>query len=107
MAYFVRTALGRLVPVEDVQSAREDLVLLVLHRARTSPFNASNAPVSLTGLADATGLSPAIVESTCESLQGKGQVESVPNQPEKSYRITGEGFGFVETSVPLSGSADW
>jgi DNA-binding IclR family transcriptional regulator len=83
--------------------------MLILRAARVSPFNASNAPVPLTGVANATGLSPAIVESVLDTLLQEGFVEKLnsPKSNDASYRITGPGFEHVE-QVRANGSfEDW
>ena len=106
MAYFIRTTLGRSVPVEDIVSVQEDLILEALRDARVSPFNASNSPVSEVALANATGLSPLIVNAICGSLVNRRWVEKF-TEPETAYRITGDGVLRVESLRATSGSADW
>jgi hypothetical protein len=100
VAYYVTTALGREVPLEDWGAVNGDTILKVLHDYRVSPFNPQNLPLPVTALANATGLSPADAEALAESLTAQGLVEAAG---QGRFRITGSGVVFVRNAVPQVG----
>jgi hypothetical protein len=102
MAYAIRTALGRSVPVEDWGAIHGDTILKVLHDYRMSPFNPNNEPIDAEALCNATGLSPAEVQALCEKLAHEHYVE-IP--ADRTYRITGEGVIFVRSLLTPSAMA--
>ena len=98
---FVTTALGRMVPQDQVGTVLEDLVLKVLFDYRMSPFNASNSPMPLSALAKSTGIDPKLAAAYAESLSASGLVEKYPQKfmGSDAFRITGKGVVEVQ-NVP-------
>src|SRR5438105_1161845 len=98
MAIYVTTALGRSVPQHEWGTILDDLILKVLYDFRMSPFNKSNAPLTLTQLANAAGVSPNDASAHAESLAADGLVEVIRLGEEPAYKITGKGVTFVRNT---------
>ncbi len=95
MAYYVTTALGRMVPQGDVGTVRQDLVLKVLYDYSRSPFNPNNEAISPTRISRAAHLSEPDVQDVAESLVALRLVERVPPENREAYRISGQGAVMV------------
>jgi len=91
MGYYVTTALGRQVPVENEGTVLEDLVLKILYDYSRSPFNPNNEPISPARLSKASRLSEQDAMDVAESLVVDGLVE----KSGPGYRISGNGVVLV------------
>jgi predicted transcriptional regulator len=98
---FVTTALGRMVPQDQLKTVIEDLVLKALFDYCMNPFNASNSPMPLAALAKSAGIDGNLAAAYAEALSGKGLVEKHPAQIKSAdaFRITGKGVVEVQ-NVP-------
>lgn len=92
------TALGRLVPENEVQTVLEDSVLWVLFSYRMNPQNSANMPMKLGDLARAVSNGEAETLAAIDALREAvpPYVEEGPQyQASRTFRITGTGVRFV------------
>lgn len=96
--HYVTTALGRVVPPDQVRMAFQDLVLKVLFDYGTSPFNATNVPWKLSSLATSLRAEAKDVQAVADSLVEAQPplLERLVLEGEPAYRVTGNGIVFVE-----------
>lgn len=100
MAYYVTTALGREVPLEDWQSLNSDTILKVLYDYARSLFNPQNAPLDVTSLENATGLGRDDVLELCDRLRDAGLVSRDGHR----FKITPRGAELVRS---MRGRISW
>ncbi len=92
------TALGRLVPTNEVQTVLEDSILRLLFDYRMNPQNPTNVPMRNSAIARALSTEPALIDAALDALK-----ESNPPlveerglfEQERTFSITGTGVRFV------------
>ncbi len=92
------TALGRLVPTNEVQTVLEDAILRLLFDYRMNPQNPTNVPMKLSDIVHAVSSEQALVVAALDALKEAQppQVEECPLfQQQRTFRITGTGVRFV------------
>lgn len=92
------TALGRLVPTNEVQTVLEDSILRVLFEYRMNPQNPNNVPMKLANIVRGVNSNAAMVLAALDALRETQPplVEEGPLfQQERTFRISGTGVRFV------------
>jgi hypothetical protein len=92
------TALGRLVPINEVQTVLEDAVLRLLFDYYLNPQNPNNVAMKLSDIVRAVSDDQKLVLAALDALakDTPGKVEEGPQfQGERTFRITGHGVRFV------------
>lgn len=92
------TALGRLVPANEVQTVLEDAIVRLLFDYRLNPQNPNNAPMRLTDVAYAVSADRALVVAALDALKEQ-QPQLIEEREllhgERTFSITGSGLRFV------------
>lgn len=92
------TALGRLVPIHDLQTVLEDAILRVLFEYRMNPQNPKNAPMKLGNIVRAVSQDEALVIAALDGLRENNPPlieERERFQQDRTFSITGTGVRFV------------
>jgi hypothetical protein len=92
------TALGRLVPTNELQTVLEDAILRLLYDFRLNPQNPNNVPMKLSDIAHAVAHPDALVLAALDALREAEPplIEEAPVfQRARTFRITGAGVRFV------------
>lgn len=91
------TALGRLVPLNEVQTVLEDAILRLLFDYRMHPQNPDNAPMTLARVVHAVSSEPPLVIAALDALkeQNPPLVEERGTSQQRTFSITGTGVRFV------------
>lgn len=101
----VETALGRLVPTNELQTVLEDAVLKLLYDYRLNPQNPNNVPMKLSDVARAVSSESTIVAAALDAMKEQQPPlveERIPFQGDRTFSITGTGARFVR-NVPQGG----
>ena len=96
------TALGRLVPVDEVQTVLEDAILSLLFQYRQNPQNPANVPMKLSDIVYAVSSEQSPAGAALEALKQQQPPlveEREIFQQERTFRITGSGVRFV-SNIP-------
>jgi hypothetical protein len=102
------TALGRLVPTNEVQTVLEDAILRLGFDYRVNPQNANNVPLKLSDIVRAVSADEPLVIAALDAMK-----ESSPSlveerdlfQGERAFAITGTGVRFVRNMPQGTASA--
>jgi predicted transcriptional regulator len=94
----IETALGRLIPTNEIQTALEDAILRLLFDYRLNPQNPKNVPMKLSDIAYAVNSEQGLVIAALDALKEDQpplveERESFQQQP--TFSITGRGVRFV------------
>jgi hypothetical protein len=92
------TALGRLVPTNEIQTVLEDAILKLLYDYRLNPQNPKNVPMKLSDIARAVSSEQAVVIAALEAMREQQPSlveEREVYQRERTFSITGTGVRFV------------
>jgi hypothetical protein len=92
------TALGRLVPTNEVQTVLEDAILKLLYDYRLNPQNPKNVPMKLSDIVRAVSSEQAVVIAALDALKEQQPPlveERGPYQQDRTFSITGSGVRFV------------
>lgn len=90
------TALGRLVPINELQTVLEDAILRLLFDYRAHPQNPENVPMKLSDIVRGVSSEQALALGALDALHGDKLVEEADRfQGERTFRITGQGVRFV------------
>ena len=92
------TALGRLVPVHEIQTVLEDAILRLLFEYRLNPQNPNNVPMKLSHIVHAVSSEQSRVVAALDALKEQQPAlveEREAFQQERTFRITGSGVRFV------------
>lgn len=92
------TALGRLVPVHEIQTVLEDAILDLLFRYRLNPQNPNNVPMKLSAIVHAVSSEQALVLAALDALKEQQQQlveEREELGQERTFRISGSGVRLV------------
>jgi hypothetical protein len=92
------TALGRLVPTNEVQTALEDAILRLLFDYRLNPQNPNNVPMKLSDIARAVSTEEPLVVAALDALMEEQPPlveEREKFQQDRTFNITGTGVRFV------------
>jgi hypothetical protein len=94
----IETALGRLVPINEVQTAIEDAILRLLFDYRSNPQNPNNEPMRVSDIEYAVSSDGALVVAALDALKADRPplVEERDRfQQERTFNISGSGMRFV------------
>ncbi len=97
-----QTAIGRLVPTNELQTVLEDAILSLLFDFRMHPQNPDNVPMKLERIVHAVTSKDQLVLAALDALkeQSPPLVEEYPlKDGQRAFRITGTGVRFVQ-NVP-------
>jgi hypothetical protein len=92
------TALGRLVPVHEVQTVLEDAILRLLFEYRLNPQNPNNVPMKLSDIVYAVSSAESLVVAALDALKEQKPAlveERGIFQQERTFSISGNGVRFV------------
>lgn len=91
MAYYVTTALGREVRLDDWMSRHSDTIVRVLYDFALNPLNDGTLGLQFAALANATGLDLQDVSMLVKHLIAQGLIRNT----HKGYQITDLGMQLV------------
>jgi len=92
------TALGRLVPTNEVQTVLEDAILKLLFDYRLNPQNPKNVPMKLSNIVRAVSSEGSLVVAALDAMKEQQPPlveERESYQQDRTFSITGSGVRFV------------
>lgn len=105
MAYFLKTPIGRDLPIGlDLANPnpgalwefQRDAILKALYDDHYATFSDGQTPTSLRLLAEGVGLDQRRTQDICEALDSDRLIETIAVGEQRYFRITGQGVQFVE-----------